>query len=177
MLVLEQAPFVDLWLAETQSSIEEAGLVRDVLDAHLQPAPLWISFTLQDELVDDEPHLRSGESIADAVRAAERLGAEVVAFNCSQPEVMEPAVAAASAATDLTIGVYANAFLHAAGEEDDGTDDGANQSLHDIRSDVTPDVYLAWARRWIDAGAGVVGGCCGIGPEHVSALSASLSRS
>ena len=59
---------------------------------------------------------------------------------------MEPAVAAASAATDLTIGVYANAFLHAAGEEDDGTDDGANQSLHDIRSDVTPDVYLAWAR-------------------------------
>lgn len=26
------------------------------------------------------------------------------------------------------------------------------------------------ARRWIDRGAGIVGGCCGIGPEHIAAL-------
>jgi S-methylmethionine-dependent homocysteine/selenocysteine methylase len=170
VLVLEQAPFVDLWLAETQSSIAEAGFVRDVLDAHLQTAPLWISYTLHDELVEDEPRLRSGESVTDAAHAADHLGAQVVAFNCSQPEVMEPAVREAAAATSIAIGVYANAFVP-------GDDGDANGSLHDIRQDVTPETYLDWAKRWVAAGASVVGGCCGIGPEHVSALSAHLKGS
>jgi S-methylmethionine-dependent homocysteine/selenocysteine methylase len=31
------------------------------------------------------------------------------------------------------------------------------------------------ATRWMAAGATIVGGCCGIGPEHISALSADLS--
>jgi S-methylmethionine-dependent homocysteine/selenocysteine methylase len=170
VLIVEQAPFVDLWLAETQSSIEEAGLVRDMLDVHLLMAPLCISFTLHYLLVEHEPRLRSDEAIADAVRAAEHLGAELVAFNCSQPEVMEPAIALAAANTTLPIGVYANAFVL-------GDDDAANESVHDIRRDVTPDAYLALARRWVDAGATMVGGCCGIGPEHVSALSAQLGAS
>ena len=51
----------------------------------------------------------------------------------------------------------------------------ANAGLHDIREDVTPERYLELARRWVAAGATVVGGCCGIGPEHISALSADLS--
>jgi S-methylmethionine-dependent homocysteine/selenocysteine methylase len=168
VLVLEQAPFVDLWLAETQSSIAEAGFVRDVLDTHRQTAQLWVSFTLHDELVEDEPRLRSGESVVDAVHAAEHLGAVVVAFNCSRPEVMEPAIAAAAEATRLPIGVYANAFVldHAT---------AANEGLNDIRKDITADAYLELARRWVAAGASIVGGCCGIGPEHISALSAHLS--
>jgi S-methylmethionine-dependent homocysteine/selenocysteine methylase len=53
----------------------------------------------------------------------------------------------------------------------------ANAGMHNIRNDVTPDMYLALARRWIAAGASVVGGCCGIGPDHISALSADLSAS
>jgi S-methylmethionine-dependent homocysteine/selenocysteine methylase len=168
VLVLEQATFVDIWLAETQSSIAEAGFVRDVLDTHRQTAPLWISFTLHDELVDDAPRLRSGESVIDAAHAAEHLGAEALLFNCSQPEVMEPGVATAATTTRLPIGVYANAFVldHAL---------GANAGLHDIRDDVTPEAYLELSRSWIAAGATIVGGCCGIGPDHISALSADLS--
>ena len=168
VLVLEQAPFVDVWLAETQSSIAEAGFVRELLDAHRQTAPLWISFTMQDQLIDEEPRLRSGESVVDAAHAAERAGAEVLLFNCSQPEVMEPAVAAAAAATQLPIGVYANAFTL-------DHDSAANADLHDLRKDVTPEKYFEFARRWVAGGATLVGGCCGIGPEHISALSAELS--
>jgi S-methylmethionine-dependent homocysteine/selenocysteine methylase len=168
VLVLAQAPFVDLWLAETQSSIAEAGLVREVLDAHRQAAPLWISFTLHDELVEGESRLRSGESIADGAHAAQHLGADVLAFNCSQPEVMESAIAAASKASKLPIGVYANAFVL-----DDAS--AANAGLHDIRNDMTPETYRELAERWVAAGATIVGGCCGIGPEHISALSADLS--
>jgi S-methylmethionine-dependent homocysteine/selenocysteine methylase len=32
------------------------------------------------------------------------------------------------------------------------------------------DRYAAFAERWIDAGASIVGGCCGTRPEHVARL-------
>jgi S-methylmethionine-dependent homocysteine/selenocysteine methylase len=64
--------------------------------------------------------------------------------------------------------VYANAFVEHEGE-------AANANLHLLRDDVTPESYLAWAERWVAAGASMVGGCCGVGPEHVSALSAHLA--
>ncbi|MGL4889483.1 MAG: homocysteine S-methyltransferase family protein, partial [Aeromonas veronii] len=34
--------------------------------------------------------------------------------------------------------------------------------------------YLGWAERWRGAGANLIGGCCGIGPEHIQALSSRL---
>jgi S-methylmethionine-dependent homocysteine/selenocysteine methylase len=169
VLVEEQAPFVDVWLAETQSSIAEVELVRAVLDATGATQPLWCSFTLADELdADGRAGLRSGESVTAAADAAVRLGAEVVSFNCSPPEVMEPAIHEARAAVDLPIGVYANAFVLNDGH-------GANESLSDLRDDITPDAYVVWADRWVAAGATVVGGCCGVGTDHVSALSEHLS--
>ena len=42
---------------------------------------------------------------------------------------------------------------------------------------VSPDVYLADARRWVEAGAAIVGGCCGVGVEHIRALAEGLRDS
>jgi S-methylmethionine-dependent homocysteine/selenocysteine methylase len=173
MLVEAQAPFVDLWLAETMSSIAEVQLVRSVLDAAGDARPLWVSFTLEDETFGaggaGVGRLRSGESVADAVSAAEGVGAQLMAFNCSQPEVMEWAIREAIAVGDLPVGVYANVF-------DVGEHEGANVTVNDLRNDVTPEAYLAFAERWVAAGATMVGGCCGVGPEHVSALSARWAK-
>ena len=35
---------------------------------------------------------------------------------------------------------------------------------------ISPEDFSSEAQQWLDAGAQVVGGCCGIGPEHVRAL-------
>ena len=35
---------------------------------------------------------------------------------------------------------------------------------------VTPARYLGLAKQWTGAGAQIVGGCCGFGPEHIAAL-------
>lgn len=168
------SPSVDLWLAETLSSTPEARLVRSLLGD--DPRPLWLSFTLDDgdaAAVEDgrqPPRLRSGEAIEDAARTAVDCRATVLLFNCSQPEVMEAAVKAGRAAlpADIRIGIYANAFA----TEADDTE--ANADLHDIRADLTPENYRAFARKWVDAGATLIGGCCGIGPEHIRALAQSL---
>ena len=47
-------------------------------------------------------------------------------------------------------------------------------ALHGIRADLTPPLYLGWAKRWVDAGATMVGGCCGISPEHIGELAKAL---
>ncbi len=179
ILVEGMRPFVDYWLAETLSSIEEAQLVREVI-GH-DGKPLWLSFTLRDdaEAGSVEPQLRSGQSVGDAVAAAVRLGAQALLFNCSQPEVMGAAVSVAArslrgAAQSACpgIGVYANAFT----ARSMAVEANANVDLNDIRSDLTPADYLVWVNDWIAAGARIVGGCCGIGPEHIRAIRDSITR-
>ena len=39
---------------------------------------------------------------------------------------------------------------------------------------VTPEIYAARARRWVDLGAAIVGGCCGTTPSMIAAVSAEL---
>jgi len=157
---------VDVWLAETQSSIAEVRAVAQALGAVHKP--LWVSFTLLDD-VGEPPRLRSTEPVAKAVRVAAGLGAKVVLFNCSQPEVMAAALAEARAVIEsldqaIELGVYANAFPPVSAEAE------ANSTLLEIRRDLDPESYLNWSRTWVAAGASIVGGCCGIGPEHIAQL-------
>ncbi|CAI8804027.1 Homocysteine S-methyltransferase [Pseudomonas sp. IT-P2] len=157
---------VDVWLAETQSSIAEVRAVVEALGTN--PAPLWVSFTLLDE-EGREPRLRSNEAVADAVGVAAELGARAVLFNCSQPEVMAAALIEARAVIEnldhpVELGVYANAFPPVSAKAE------ANSDLLDIRRDLGPESYLDWSKSWVAAGASIVGGCCGIGPEHIAQL-------
>ena len=41
---------------------------------------------------------------------------------------------------------------------------------------ISPDDYLREAEGWVEAGARLIGGCCGIGPEHIRLLSEKLTR-
>jgi S-methylmethionine-dependent homocysteine/selenocysteine methylase len=161
-------PHVDLWLAETQSSLEEAEAASAA--AAKTGKPIWLSFTLRDDVAPEEmpePQLRSGQSVADAARLAVKVGAEAMLFNCSMPEVMAQAIAAArSTAPELPLGVYANAF---ASQDDDGA---ANEVISDVRADLDPSSYMIWADKWTNAGASIIGGCCGIGCSHIERLAA-----
>jgi S-methylmethionine-dependent homocysteine/selenocysteine methylase len=174
-LVDALAPSVDLWLAETLSASVEAELVAAMIAATGGAAlkPMWLSFTLEDMIAPGQaPRLRSGESVVDVVKTCARIKAQAVLFNCSQPEVMGPAVTIAAQtlralggpAGEMKIGVYANAFVPLR------VTTAANAELSNLRVDVTPAVYLDWARDWVSRGATIVGGCCGIGPEHIVEL-------
>ena len=143
-LVAGQAPHVDLWLGETLGAIAEAEAVADAI--RNEPRPLWISYTLADENIDPEvARLRSGESAADAARAAARLGAAAVLFNCSQPEAMAPAIETTRAALAefegaIQIGAYANTF------PPKNENAQANEEYSELRADLDPSGYLDFAR-------------------------------
>ncbi len=170
-LVAGLAPHVDLWLAETQSATAEARAIRAGLPA--DGKPFWLSFTLQDEDTDEVPRLRSGEPVAEAAAIAAELGVEVLLFNCSQPEVIGGAIDAARETfarlgVQVAIGAYANAFPPQPKEAT------ANDGLDPLRDDLDPPGYLQWAADWRARGASHLGGCCGIGPEHIAVLAERL---
>lgn len=166
---------IDHWLVETQSAIAEIEAAAIGLQASRKP--VWFSFTLEDGADDAQakPRLRSGEPVGEAVGRAAALGAAAVLFNCSQPEVMGPAVDAAANALHgadaaIRIGVYANAF------PPQPKDTKANTTLHELRPDLDPAGYVGFVQDWIDRGATIVGGCCGIGPEHIAAMRAAIGN-
>ncbi|CAN7275248.1 homocysteine S-methyltransferase family protein [Pararhizobium sp. LjRoot238] len=176
ILVEGLAPHVDVWLGETLSLIAEGDAVRAAVAA--TGKPFWISFTLDDSkqaVSVDEPRLRSGETVAAAAIWAAGSGAQALLFNCSRPEVMAKAVETVSSVfrregTNIEIGVYANAFE---AEESEGA---ANETLHGTRDDLTGDSYARFACDWVEAGATMVGGCCGIGAKHIHRLAHTLKR-
>ncbi|MDO1581267.1 homocysteine S-methyltransferase family protein [Rhizobium oryzicola] len=174
VLVKNLAPHADLWLGETLSLIAEGEAVRIAVKD--TGKPFWISFTLADDeaqVTGAEPKLRSGELVADAARWAAGSGAEALLFNCAKPEVMKRAVDVAASVLKadgaaIELGVYANAF------EADTDETAANEGLHETRSDLTTDAYSRFACDWADAGATLIGGCCGIGAGHIHTLAGVL---
>jgi homocysteine S-methyltransferase len=144
--------------------------VRAALDRAGSSLPLWISFTLDDHAPGT---LRSGEPIDEAVAVALDLGAEAVLFNCCQAETITAAMAIAARRTDgrAAIGGYANRFV------DSHTSSGeANAQISAFRDDLDPSSYGEFVDRWIETGATVVGGCCGMTPDHIASLAAAVGR-
>jgi S-methylmethionine-dependent homocysteine/selenocysteine methylase len=170
LLIKNQEVDVDIWLAETISSIAEAQMIK--ARTVVTGKPTWIAFTVKDEITT-ESTIRSGESVYDAVSQIAGQNVSAILFNCSRVEVMEIALMSAKQALvdqgiedEVQLGVYANSFppigdLHEANEDD---------GISGIRDDITPKKYSEFAACWIKAGASIVGGCCGVSPEHIKKL-------
>ena len=152
-----QAPRVDIMLAETLSSVLEIEEASRTLRA--AGKPFWIAMSVNDA---DGTTLRSGESVAEGVAAAE--GAEALLVNCSRPEACTQALPLLAAA-NKPFGAYANGFVHAAELQPAG-----NVDTMSVREDLGPDAYAEHAMAWVEAGATIVGGCCEVGPAHIAAL-------
>ena len=158
------APHVDVWLAETLGSVVEALTVRAALDRAGSTLPLWISYTLDDFVPGT---LRSGESIDEAVRVAADLGAVAVLFNCCQAETITTGlqITRPALADSIRIGGYANRFVAA-----HSADTPSNEGIAEFRDDLDPHEYCAFVERWLDTGATMVGGCCGMEPSHIAEI-------
>lgn len=164
------APYVDLFVCETMSSAAE-GLACATA-AISTGKPVWVSWTLHE---DRSGRLRSGETVAEATKALHGLPVAGYLANCCPPESVTAAVAALAATGVAHIGGYANTFTPV---PEDWTLGGgsASDGLIGLRDDLDPDAYAAHAAAWLDAGATVVGGCCGTRPAHIARLRALIDE-
>lgn len=160
---------VDVLLAETMSCAREATAAARAARGAAQERELWVSWTLAE---DTSGTLRSGERVEDAVASLDAEGllpsVGALLFNCSHVDSTSAALPRLRAALpreygDIRIGAYANAFVSALG-------DGKGTDYED---GCTPHAYAHHALDvWVDEhGASIVGGCCGIFPEHIQELS------
>lgn len=170
----EQAPYVDLFLAETISSLEEALMIEQVYKETGYNKPLWLAFTLQESFDETSlPQLRSGEYLCEALEKILENGiVKAVLFNCCSVEDISGALTICDqvieARKQIKIGAYANAFGRVKGQRSPTGD------ISVLRDDVSPEVYLDYTKAWKKQGASIIGGCCGIGPEYIALLAKEL---
>jgi len=171
---------VDIWLCETMSSVVEAEAAAAACRAVAPALPLWLSFVLRRSEARGA-ELLDGTPVAEALQLARRLGAEALLFNCCTPQLVGAALGALAAEPrgELLLGGYGNFWEeHKPGWtiECQETETGkGNQTAEGLQvRDISAEEYVVSARQWVEAGATIVGGCCGIGPEHIRAIAAAL---
>jgi len=164
-IVAIQAPHVDVFLCETMSSIAEAKAA--LVAAKKSGLPVWVSLTVED---NDKGLLRSGESLVDAVAMLDEFGADAKLLNCSKPEAIAASWSKMKSSEGLT-GAYANGFTSIDSLKPDGT-----VTSLESRSDLDPAAYAEFALQWAKDGAGLIGGCCEVGPAHIAELAKRLTE-
>ena len=165
-MVLAMLQDVDLFLCETMSCAREARQAAEQALAHGGGKPVYVSWTLHET---PGQGLRSGETVAEALAALDGLDVAAFLFNCTHPEAIEVGIEELAALTDKPVGCYPNR-LNRVPEE--WTLD--NEQIIGLRGDLSVDLYVTSILRSIDCGATIVGGCCGIGPAYIRALSESV---
>jgi len=150
---------VDLLVLETFFALEEAlWAIEGVRSA--TGLPLVASFSF-----DQGTRTMMGVSAADVVAAVVPLGVAAVGANCGRSLADTDAVFAEllDAAPAVPLWMKPNAGVpHVVGDT--------------VVYEAGPDELAAHLRRYADAGARVVGGCCGSTPEHVAAIARALGR-
>jgi S-methylmethionine-dependent homocysteine/selenocysteine methylase len=159
-------PEVDFILCETMASITQAE--GAVLGAQAAGKPVWLSVTVNDR---DGTRLRSDEPISDLARLVATYAPAAVLVNCSVPEAMEQAMDEV-AKLGVPFGAYANGFTHIS---DGFLKDAPTVAELTHRHDLTPEKYCDFAMGWVAQGATIVGGCCDVGPAHITALAKALT--
>jgi S-methylmethionine-dependent homocysteine/selenocysteine methylase len=149
---------VDLLLCETFPSGAEAAVAVEA--AAGTGVETWVALT-----AGPDGSLMTPDAMAAAARACVEAGARAVLVNCVAAR-RTLAYVTALAAVGVPFGAYANA-----GEKDEGI--GWAPAAGDRSGS---ELYAGLAQSWLDAGATIVGGCCGTGPAHIARLNALASR-
>lgn len=143
----------DLLAFETVPDVTEAeAMLRAAAGCGL---PVWLSYTVAGQAT------RAGQPLTEAFALAADDDLVVAAgVNCCDPADVTPAVTVAAAVTGKSAVAYPNS-----GERWDA-------AAGRWRGPATFDPALA--REWRAAGAGLVGGCCRVGPAQIAAVAAAL---
>jgi S-methylmethionine-dependent homocysteine/selenocysteine methylase len=151
----------DLVILETLESIPDEVALETIAMVVATGLPVWVSFRRRREgmsSVDGEvtPDPEPGAFEGALARLAD-AGVRAVLVNCVPVEQVAETVEWLRARTSLPVGCYPNLGHHAG-------------PRWEFDRKVGPEEYARLGSSWLDAGATIVGGCCGVTPEHIASL-------
>ena len=155
---------VDLILCETMSSIREG--IQAASTAKQYSERVWLSWTTRG--LNGEA-LPSGESLINAINAANELNIECQLINCVSMDLVTAQINTLKLAGKF--GGFANSCVLKNSINDLGEAFDIDENHHANTVTVSPKEYALEAKKWIDKGAYVIGGCCSTGPEHIKEIS------
>ena len=148
---LEEAG-VDLFVVETMMSLQET---RACLIAVKEVSQLPVMVTMS---YNEDGRTLYGTDPATAMVVLQSLGADAVGVNCSAgPEEMIPLVKAMKEYANVPIIAKPNAGIPV-------LQDG--KTMYPME----PEEFAGYGKLLIEAGAGILGGCCGTTPLHIQKL-------
>ena len=143
----------DLLVGEAMLSVDETVAA---LDAAQSVCDLPVMCTLS--LEADGTALYGGNAV-EAVMTLQEMGAAAVGLNCSVgPDQLEAVVANMKKVAQLPIIAKPNAGMPVINEKGE-----ASYSMN-------AQDFARYTRKLVEAGAGIVGGCCGTTPEYIREL-------
>ena len=147
-------PYVDLYLAESLTSIIELNQILEATKHRSKP--LYVSFILDDA---NPKQLLDKTSISELIPLVNNSHIKAFLFNCCQPKTVTEGL---DELTNLTVeyGAYANAFKSLNNIFNHG-------DFREISNDINIEYYINSVKDWLSKGATIVGGCCGIGPDYI----------
>lgn len=155
----------DLILLETLSLVRSStyATVERLLESGL---PVWLSFRRCRHGVCGVYGEHWGgpevDAFGRAARRFEEMGVAALLINCIPPDHVAGMVGWLRDFTDLPLGVYPNlGYLSIGGWRSERAIGGPE--------------YARLALQWREEGAQIIGGCCGVGPEHIAAARAALA--
>lgn len=148
---------VDLLVAETMMSVDE---MMAALDAAQTVCDLPVMCTMT---VEADGTGFFGGSAVEAVETLQEMGAAAVGINCSLgPDQMEAVVASMKRVARVPVIAKPNAGMPVINER--------GEAVYSMDAAA----FAKGMRSLVEAGAGIVGGCCGTGPEYIRLLAAML---
>ena len=148
---------VDLIQIETMTNVPEAEAAVRAARSVAPQLPVLVLVT-----VDDDGNCLDGTPVEAAAKRLAEAGADVVGCNCSSgPETVLGVMERMRTATKLPLMAMPNAGMPQ-------VVDGRNIYL------TTPEFMAGYARKFVEAGAALVGGCCGTTPAHIRAMRSAL---
>lgn len=148
---------VDAIIFETISHLDEMAIALDAVSEANSDIPVIGQFAFA-----DESGVLGGGSVKEAVAILEQGGADVLGANCAiGPKVILDVATRMVALTDRPVSIMPNA----------GSPEYVDGRLFYF---ATPDYFGVYAKRFIDAGARLIGGCCGTTPEHIRSMAGTV---
>jgi homocysteine S-methyltransferase len=144
---------VDLLIIETFSDLEE--IEQAILAARTAAPGMPV---IAQMTIGESGRTPYGASPEDVVRVLDRWGADVIGLNCSVgPQAILECIEKMSPLTRRKLSAQPNAGMP--------RDIGGRRMYM-----ASPEYMATYARHLVQAGAKIVGGCCGTTPEHIHAM-------
>lgn len=148
----------DLVMLEMLSHID--CLIACIEGTRASGLPVWVGISL--EPIDGEICLLGGETLESTLEAIEDMNVPLINIMHTEVEHIDACLDVLQANYDGAIGVYA----HTCGWRE--VDDKDIEAVFDDM--ISPEDYALEAKRWLQRGVQVIGGCCGVRKEHICAL-------